>query len=926
MMPLQSARKLRHGLLALSIALPALYVLSAGIAILRDYNLTIEKAESEMRSIATTLSEHAMRTFGEADSHLSAAMTEIQRRALTPDDQSNLHEILVASIQDLPMASSISVTSPDGWLRASASRYPMQPMDNRDREYVAYLSSHDERGMHISRSVKSRTTGRWSIPVARRIDNPDGSLKMIVSLGVDMAYFDRFYRSLQLGNNTRLLLVKRDGWVVMETPLTADVMGRNLAGTRLFRSLERAQTGVFENDRSVTDGSARVVGYASLAQSQLIAVASARRDEVLQPWVTRSLQFAGLGALSTILFLALLRFLWLRLADLEVAQHGLARRNDDLDCARRRFQELVDGIDGVVWEAVLPDFRFTYVSGNAEAISGYAAEQWVEDPHFWRDKLCTGLDGKPVEPVLAVGGPGLLKPMEHHILAPNNRELWLRSNIMIAGTSTGELHVRGVTVDITRQKQSELQLFQAIHVDPLTKLPNRRALVDSIEHALTLAKRNQSVVAVVLIDVDNFNMLNDSLGHEPGDEVLVRIAERLHECIGPTDTLARMGGDEFAVVMEEVDRVALKVEHLAERINASLERKIPVEGRELYLTASMGISLFPADGHDYQTLLRNADTALYRVKAAGRNGWQFFDSSMARQVEHRLDMETALRHAIEHEEFSLFYQPQRSLKGGNVVGAEALVRWDRPGVGMVPTQEFINLAEDNGFIVALGNWVLRAACRQAMDWSMAGLNLRMAVNVSMVQLQQTDFVEQVRQSLTASGLPSCRLELEITEGALAADVLDALDKLRQIKAMGVELAVDDFGTGYSSLSYLKQMPFDRLKIDQSFVRDIPGSADGCAIVRTILAMAANLNLQVIAEGVESAEQLDFLRVEGCQEIQGYLVSPPISPDRFISRFPAVDRTHEPECVACPQTVGKHRLHKGKENSVKDKEANHEQTK
>ncbi|MGZ3639350.1 MAG: bifunctional diguanylate cyclase/phosphodiesterase, partial [Ktedonobacterales bacterium] len=734
-MPLQSVHKLRSGLLALSIALPALYVVSAGIAIWQDYNSTIEKAESEMRSIAATLSEHAMRTFGEADSHLSAAMAEMQRRALTPDDERALHEILVAAIQDVPFASGISVTAPDGWMRASASRYPMQPIDNRDREYVAYLSSHRERGMHISRSVKSRTTGRWSIPVARRLDNPDGSMKMIVSLGVDMAYFDRFYRSLQLGERTRLLLVRRDGSVIMETPLTANVLGRNLANARFFSFMEHAPTGAFEIDQSMTDGSARVIGYASLAQSQFIAVASARRDEVLQPWVTRSWEFAGLGALSTILLLALLRFLWLRLADLALAQHGLAKRNDELDSARRRFQDLVDGIDGIVWEATLPEFRFTYVSGNAEAISGYPAEQWVEDPHFWRDKLCTGSDGKPIEPILAVGGPGLLKPMEHRIMAPDHREVWLRSNIMLAGTSVGELHVRGVTVDITRQKQSELQLFQAIHVDPLTKLPNRRALVDSIQHALTLAKRNQSLVAIVLIDVDNFNMLNDSLGHEPGDEVLVKIAERLQSCMGPTDTLARMGGDEFAVVMEEVDRVAMKVEHLAERIHASLERKIPVEDRELYLTVSMGISLFPADGQDHQSLLRNADTALYRVKAAGRNGWQFFDSSMARHVEHRLDMETALRHAIEHKEFSLFYQPQRSLEGGNIVGAEALVRWERPGVGMVPTQEFINLAEDTGFIVALGNWVLRAACRQAMDWSMAGLNLRIAVNVSMVQLQ-----------------------------------------------------------------------------------------------------------------------------------------------------------------------------------------------
>jgi diguanylate cyclase (GGDEF)-like protein len=890
-MTLHSVRKLRRGLMALVVALPLLYVLFAGIAIVQDYHSTIKQAESDVRNISITLSEHAMRTFGEADIRLRAVLAEIERRGLAPTstDERALHEIVAAALPDVPQVGGITVMSPDGWMRANASVYPMPPKDGRDREFYAYLSSHHQRGMHISRSVQSRSSGKWSIPLARRLDNPDGSLRMIVSFGIDMAYFDRVYRRLQLGKSSRLVLVRRDGWVIMETPFTVDTIGRDLSATQLFPLLKNAPSGVFQNEHSIVDGSARVVGYASLPDSQVIAVASVARGDVLQPWVTHSWQIAGLGALSTLLLLGLLRFLWLRLDDLEATQEGLARRNEQLDTARRRFQELVDGIDGVVWEATLPDFHFTYVSGNAAAITGYGADQWVEDPHFWRDKLCTGPAGKQLEPALVIGGPGLLKPIEHHILAPDGREIWLRSNIMLADTSAERMHVRGVTIDITSQKQSEQELFQAIHVDALTKLPNRHALVESAGHALALAQHNGSLVAIVLIDIDNFNTLNDSLGHEPGDAVLVQVAERLQRCLGPTDMLARMGGDEFAIVMEDVDRVALKVEHLAERIKASFKRKIPVEGRELYLTVSMGIALFPQDGLDYQALVRNADTALYRAKAAGRNGWQFFDSSMARQVEHRLDMETALRQAIEHEEFRLNYQPQLSLQDGNIVGAEALVRWERPGVGRVPTQEFIDLAEESGFIVALGNWVLRTACHQAVAWDQAGLPLRIAVNVSVVQLRQPDFVDQVRYALELSGLPPHRLELEITEGAFIADILATLEKLHQIKAMGVELAVDDFGTGYSSLSYLKQMPVDRLKIDQSFVRDIPQDADDCAIVRAILAMASNLNLQVIAEGVETEAQLDFLRAEGCQEIQGYFLSRPLSPEKFAARFLATGR-------------------------------------
>jgi diguanylate cyclase (GGDEF)-like protein len=845
-----------------------------------------------MRNIAFTLSEHAMRTFGEADTHLRRAIAEIEwrRLSLSPADERSIHDILAAATAGAPQAVSLNVIGPDGWMRASNAAYPLAPIDSRDREYYGYLSTHPEHGMHIGRSIRSRTTGKWIIPIARRVDNPDGSLRMVIDLGVDMGYFDRFYRSLQLGDSSRLLLIRRDGWVIMETPLAADVIDRDMSGARLFQFLKVAPAGAYEIERNMIDGKPRLIGYSSLGSAPFIAVVSFSRDAVLAPWVTRSWQIAGIGALSTLLLLGLLRFLWLRLADLETAQAGLVLRNAELDAAQTRFQELVDGIDGVVWEALLPEFRFTYVSGNAEAVSGYAAAQWVEDPHFWRDKLCTGPDGKIVEPALALSEPGLFKPIEHNIVTPDGKVIWLRSNVMLAGAGNRKLQVRGITVDITHQKQAELELFEAIHVDPLTKLPNRRAMIERAEHAVALAQRNHTMVAIVLIDVDKFNTLNDSLGHERGDELLVQIGSRLRACLGSTDMLARMGGDEFAILLEDTDRVAIKATGLAERINAVLGRRISIADRELYLTVSMGIATCPQDGPDYPTLIRNADTALYRAKAAGRNGWQFFDSSMARQVEHRMDVESALRQAIEEDQFGLYYQPQCSLRDSRIVGAEALLRWERPGVGMVPTQEFIGIAEESGFIVALGTWVLRTACQQAAAWNKAGLELRIAVNVSVVQLQQADFVAQVRHALALSGLPPHRLELEITEGAVVSDIWVAIEKMREIKALGVELAVDDFGTGYSSLSYLKQMPVDRLKVDQSFVRDIPGNDDDCAIVRAILAMAANLNLEVIAEGVETEAQLEFLRAEGCHEIQGYFLSPPIPADSFRHRFLSTGRT------------------------------------
>jgi diguanylate cyclase (GGDEF)-like protein len=891
-----SIRKLRRGLLALAITLPALYVLLAGIAIVRDYRSTIDKADSDVRNISATLGEHAVRTIGEADSQLRDAIAEVERRGLSLSaNEAEIHKILATRIEGMPQASTISVIDAQGWMRASASAYPLTPIDSLDQESYRYLSTHSYPELYVSRPIKDPATDKWTIPLARRVNNPDGSLKMIYSFGLDMAYFDHFYRTLSLGPDGRLLLVRLDGWVIMESPLTERVVNLNVSDSQMFKRVRLNLTGSYQVESSMVDNVPRIFGYSGRPPFPIIALASMSRGYVLRPWYQRSIQIGLIGLLSTAIFLVLLKFLWQRMKDLAAAQADLARQNAalaesnaEVSASRKRYQELVDGIDGIVWEADLPEFRFTYASGNAAAISGYRADEWVANPRFWHEKLSMGADGKSLVPTLATEGQGFFKPLEHHVKTPDGRDIWLRSNVMVAGGGEGQLHLRGVTIDITKQKISETQLYQAIHVDPLTKLPNRRALLQRMTHAFAIASRDQVPAAVILIDVDNFNTLNDSLGHERGDELLCVVARKLNACLGEMEMLARIGGDEFIALMEEVDRSAVKVEHLVERIRGALAAPIVVAGREVYVTVSMGIALFPQDGQDYQQLMRNADTALYRAKAAGRNGRQFFDSSMARHLERRLDVETGLRRALDRNEFFLQFQPQRSLKNETIVGAEALIRWNRPGLGTVSATDFVPVAEETGLIVPVGAWVLKAACKQAVMWKQEKeLEIRIAVNVAVLQLQQTDFVNQVREALEASGLESSQLELEITEGSLVKDVCDVVEKLHKIKAMGVELAVDDFGTGYSSLSYLKQLPFDRLKIDQSFVRDIPHNQDDCAIVRTIIAMARNLRLGVIAEGVESQEQLDFLQSEGCDEMQGFFLSPPISPDAFSHRFPAI---------------------------------------
>jgi diguanylate cyclase (GGDEF)-like protein len=389
----------------------------------------------------------------------------------------------------------------------------------------------------------------------------------------------------------------------------------------------------------------------------------------------------------------------------------------------------------------------------------------------------------------------------------------------------------------------------------------------------------------VFVDIDHFKTINDSLGHDVGDLVLRVVAERISECLRQSDTVARIGGDEFVILLEEGADAVDGFDIVADKLSRSVSKPITVDGKDLYVALSMGICVFPQDGQDSETLLRNADTAMYRAKSSGRNCWRFFDESMAHLAARKLELETALRRAVERNEFELHYQPQRALDSGCIVGVEALLRWNCPGLGMVPPMEFIPLAEESGLIVSIGDWVLRTACTQGAAWLREKkLQVRIAVNIAARQIHHKDFVSRIAETLTATGLPAELLELEITESSIVENLDETVRKLQQLKMMGMTIAIDDFGTGYSSLSYLKQLPIDRLKIDRSFVKDTPEDRDDCAIVRTIIAMSKSLGLAVIAEGVETEQQVEFLDAEGCNEIQGYLISKPLPADQIEAKL------------------------------------------
>ncbi|MEA5114035.1 MAG: EAL domain-containing protein [Geobacteraceae bacterium] len=430
--------------------------------------------------------------------------------------------------------------------------------------------------------------------------------------------------------------------------------------------------------------------------------------------------------------------------------------------------------------------------------------------------------------------------------------------------------------EITDLKRAEGNIQKLAYYDTLTGLPNRLLLHDRLQQAVKRADRNRQMLAVMFLDLDHFKVINDTLGHSAGDQLLKKVAERLSRHIRSSDTVARMGGDEFVIVINQISSTR-DVSHIAALLIEKLSPPFELDGQEVFITTSMGIVLYPVDGNDGDKLLKNADTAMYLAKERGRNTFQFFSAEMNARAEERLTLETSLRHAIEREEFSLRYQPWMDLRTGRITGVEALLRWDHPLRGIISPDSFIQLAEETGLIIPIGEWVLKSACAEMSSLREKGIQCPcVAVNMSSRQFKKYNLLDAVADALEETGTDPTYLELELTESIMMENAEENIALLHAIKRMGVSLSVDDFGTGYSSLNYLKRFPIDKLKIDRSFIQGIPSDTDDTGITQAIIAMARILRLSVVAEGVETMEQLSFLREHGCDAVQGYHVSKPLA--------------------------------------------------
>ncbi len=556
--------------------------------------------------------------------------------------------------------------------------------------------------------------------------------------------------------------------------------------------------------------------------------------------------------------------------------------SNELDKSEARFRVAFNQA-AVGLAHVAPDGRWLMVNQKLCEIAGYTAQELLQMTYH----DVTHADDQDGDQELArrmLSGEIAHYTREKRYQRKDGRNIWVNVTSSLIRDEVGKaMYYITVIEDISRRKGVEDALQYLANHDALTSLPNRLLLLNRLSEAIAHAGRLGRYVAVMFVDLDRLKFINDRLGHAAGDEVIVAAGLRLSSNLRDGDFVSRLGGDEFVVVLADLEKVE-GVGLAAARLLESMSRPLHILEQEFFSTCSIGISLYPKDGIDEQTLLKNADTAMYRAKEAGGNNFQFYTTEMMSDTGSidRIMIESALRRAQERGEFVLRYQPKVDIPSGRIIGVEALLRWILPDQSRVSPAEFIPIAEETGLIVPIGEWVLRTACAQNVAWQAAGLPpVRMAVNLSARQFKQQDLVQMVARVLEETGCSATHLELEITESVVMDRPEAAAEIMRQFSHMGVHLSIDDFGTGYSSLSYLKRFPINTLKIDQSFVKEIPGNTDDAAIVKAVIALAHSLKLKVIAEGVETESQLNFLRNQRCDEMQGYLFSRPVSSDAFV---------------------------------------------
>jgi diguanylate cyclase (GGDEF)-like protein/PAS domain S-box-containing protein len=882
-MPIENRNLTLRGLVAVAAAILAVAVIAIGFTI---WALRVDAAADAARAtgnISTVLAEQSARTVQSIDIVLADLRERIAAMGVvTADDMRNqtgtkdFHNMLVDRMARLPQAGASGVVDASGKLSNISTSWPTPKMDFSDREYFVEHARSDVRGLHISVPFQNRINSVWVVQFSRRINGPNGEFLGVVFIGVSTTYFKDIFSSIETLNNQKITLARSDGMIIVEHPAPDSVAGRKIPPDSPWYRLVSQGGGDFRA-QDFADDEPRLTAVRPLQSYPLVVSVGVTEDSAFATWRRRAF-FIGAGTLlivvcSIFLLRALIGQLRKLLASersLAVGKRNLAEKTAELERANIQFDAALNNITQGV---CMFDEHARIVVFNQRYIEMYGLSRDIVKPgcslrELIEHRKAVGLfKGDPkeyCEGIIATIKAG--KTASNLIETTDGRTIYAVQQPMAGGgwVVTHE--------DITERKRAEAQTaFMARH-DALTGLANRLHLHEKIEEEFARQRRNGDPFTVFAFDLDLFKAVNDSLGHPTGDALLKAVALRLRACTREhIDTIGRLGGDEFVLVQSVPEQQRENAIILANRLLEEISAPYEIDGQQIVIGTSIGIALAPNDGDTADELLKNADLALYRVKSEGRNGYRLFEPEMNDESQSRHILQADLRAALTRHEFELHYQTVFDAKSRLPCGAEALVRWRHPVRGMVPPAQFIQLAEDIGVIAPLGEWILQEACRTAVSWPP---EIKLAVNLSAAQFRSHNLVDMVAATLASTGLPPERLELEITESVLLQKNANNLTVLYQLKSLGLSIVLDDFGTGYSSLSYLRMFPFDKIKIDRSFVSELSTRADCAAIVCAVVGLGHGLNIVTTAEGVETEEQLRLLQAAGVNQVQGFLLSRP----------------------------------------------------
>jgi diguanylate cyclase (GGDEF)-like protein len=749
-----------------------------------------------------------------------------------------------------------------------ASNPAARPINVGQQEYFLFHQRKRSSYTFVSPTMRDAANQDWHLHFTRRLEDERGDFAGVAIVEVDPAYFTSGYERSRLGEHGMLGLVGDDGVV-----RALRVGDKHSFGQRL--DMAALRTAPAAPAASSIDGVRRYTAVRQMAGLYLSAMVGLSEEEQMAGFAAQRRQLLWEAGVASAVLILLAALAWGCVWQGAKARRRIRRAQETYAAASESNMDAffvlraVRNKDGVV-----VDFKFGAVNLRAEQMTATSRNA------LRAQTLCSWMPAARhnglFDRLAHVTVHGGVHQEEGPNLVPQLRAEWLHWQVV--GVEGG---VVAIVRDITERKRAEERIYHMAHHDALTGLPNRSLICDRLRQAIAHAERNRESVLVAFIDLDSFKLVNDTLGHNAGDELLKEVASRMVGCVRREDTVGRFGGDEFVLVLPHVHDNPLVLTPLLNKILESVVQPIVLEEQKMQVSCSIGVAVYPRDACDADTLMMHADAAMYRAKESGKNNCKFYTSEMNAGLEEKLALTEGLRKAVEEGQLSLAYQPKVCLESGGMFGVEALLRWQHPQRGAISPAQFIPLAEENGLIIPIGEWALREACRQARAWQDAGLPpVVVSVNVSARQFDDPRLVERVAAALEWSGLCPQWLELEVTESMIMRDAAQSVAKMRELEAMGIALAIDDFGTGYSSLAALKSFPISRLKIDQSFVRDLAGSADDQAITCAIISLSHQLNMRVIAEGVETEQQRSFLRQHGCDEFQGYLFSRPVPPQEI----------------------------------------------